>query len=91
MNTIKLWAFWDVLADRKMARDIFTTASKNNFEVIFDLAGVTFMNTSFADELFARAFEEKWPVFKIKNAESDFIKNIIIFVSQSRKNKPINA
>ena len=86
MNRINLLNFWTTLATRSVAKDILKIAEKNSFNVEFDFSGVKIMNSSFADELFAKAIVE-WKRFKIVNIENEFIKQIIVFVTEARRNK----
>lgn len=86
MKTIEMIKFWPILATRNVAKDVFLLADKDNFDVIFDFKWVKFMNSSFADELFAKAImaNKKW--FKVTNIVDDFMKKMIIFVTEARKN-----
>ena len=86
MKTIKMIEFGTVLANRKEARELFNQCEKLNFDVTFDFEWVKLMNSSFADELFAKAII-LWKKFKIKNID-DFSKKMIIFTVESRKKHP---
>lgn len=87
MKTIKMIEFWVVLASRKDARKLFELCEKNKFNVIFDFTWIKVMNSSFADELFAKAILswKKW--FKIINID-DFSKKMIIYTTESRRAHP---
>lgn len=87
---IKLDNFWTILSSRKTAKKVFHIAQEYNFQVIFDFEGIDFLNTSFADELFAKAVEQGERNFKIKNVKDEFMQSTIKFVINGRlkdKNK----
>ncbi|UFX82746.1 STAS-like domain-containing protein [Candidatus Absconditicoccus praedator] len=86
MKTIKLQKLvGNVLVARRQAKDIFELAEKDNFQVEFDFEGVTFVSSSFADELFAKGFQKYGKVFKISNLDDDFHKNLIKEVIKGRQ------
>ena len=85
MKTISMKQFGTSLVSRITAREIFFDAEKHNFEVIFDLEWVKYISSWFADELFAKMIVAWYKNFKIINIESDYIKDFIVFVTESRK------
>ena len=86
MKTIEMIKFWPILATRTVAKSVFSLAEKNNFNVIFDFDWVKFMNSSFADELFAKAIIANKKSFKVINIADEFMKKMIVFVTEARKN-----
>lgn len=87
MKTIALKEFWTVLSSRVIAKQISKQSLEEGFNVIFDFSWIKFLGTSFADELFAKPISEGIKNFKITNIENADIKKVIIFVSESRRNK----
>lgn len=67
MKTIKLRDFWINLVSRRLAKEVFKEAEKDNFKVIFDCEWIEFISSSFADELFAKWKKQFWKTFKIIN------------------------
>lgn len=88
MTTIQLSDFGKILITRADAKKIFAIANDAGFNVTFNFEWVSLMNTSFADELFAKAIVS-WKKFKITNMDNDTIKWVIIFVTEARKNRKI--
>jgi len=70
MKTIKLINFWQNLISRWLAKEVFSEAQKESFEIIFDCSWIEFISSSFADELFAKWKNQFWRKFKIINLDN---------------------
>jgi len=84
MQIIKLANYSENLVTRQQAIDIYNDIDFTKLPIIFDFSWIKRITTNFADELFWKIIVNRWKVFKIKNIDDPFSKQIIINAINTR-------